>query len=105
MATEKQIAANRRNATLSRGPKTVAGKAKSSRNAFRHGLAIRAARDPAIASAIEPLAQTLIDPSTARLNEAMVAAEAQLDLARIRATRVKLVSQMATFGQPSPDAS
>ncbi len=39
MATEKQIAANRRNAQKSTGPKTPEGKARVSRNALRHGLA------------------------------------------------------------------
>ena len=38
MASEKQIAANRANAKRSTGPKTAAGKLRSSRNAFRHGL-------------------------------------------------------------------
>jgi hypothetical protein len=39
MATEKEIAANRANAKLSTEPKTAAGRLKSSRNAYRHGLA------------------------------------------------------------------
>lgn len=39
MATEKQIAANRRNAAKSTGPRTAAGKARSKMNALRHGLA------------------------------------------------------------------
>lgn len=38
MATEKQIAANRRNARKSTGPTTASGKAASSRNALRHGV-------------------------------------------------------------------
>jgi hypothetical protein len=38
MASEKQIAANRRNAQLSTGPKTEEGKAVSSRNALKHGF-------------------------------------------------------------------
>ena len=38
MASDKQIAANRRNAQKSTGPKTLAGKLKCRRNALRHGL-------------------------------------------------------------------
>jgi hypothetical protein len=42
MATAAQIAANRRNALRSTGPRTAAGKAVSSRNALRHGLTAQA---------------------------------------------------------------
>jgi hypothetical protein len=38
MISEKQLEANRRNAQNSTGPKTVEGKAQSSRNNLRHGL-------------------------------------------------------------------
>jgi len=41
MATKKQIAANRRNAKKSTGPRTSAGKAVSRQNALRHGLHAR----------------------------------------------------------------
>jgi hypothetical protein len=54
MASEKQIAANRANAEKSTGPRTAAGKLKSSRNAFRHGLSRLLLSDP-----IEKKYQTL----------------------------------------------
>ena len=38
MTSEAQLAANRRNAEKSTGPRTEAGKAKVARNALRHGL-------------------------------------------------------------------
>jgi len=38
MTSQKQIEANRRNATKSTGPVTFAGKLQSRRNAWRHGL-------------------------------------------------------------------
>ena len=37
MATHKQISANKKNALCSTGPRTSAGKARSSRNALKHG--------------------------------------------------------------------
>jgi hypothetical protein len=38
MATRKQVAANRKNAKRSTGPRTAAGKERSSRNSIKHGL-------------------------------------------------------------------
>ena len=38
MISEKQLEANRSNALLSTGPKTEAGRKRSSMNALRHGL-------------------------------------------------------------------
>jgi hypothetical protein len=38
MAPDRQIAANRENAKRSTGPRSEAGKARSARNALKHGL-------------------------------------------------------------------
>src|SRR4051812_47138085 len=86
MATDKQIAANRRNGALSRGPKTAAGKARSSRNALKHGLAVPITRDRATARKIRRAARQL-SPSADRdaIRNAHMAAEASFDLARVRA--------------------
>ena len=46
MATEKQIAANRRNALKSTGPRSINGKARSRLNATRHGLTASSALLP-----------------------------------------------------------
>ncbi len=41
MASERQIAANRRNARNSTGPRSTSGRKRASQNAFRHGLTTR----------------------------------------------------------------
>ena len=86
MATDRQIAANRRNGSLGRGPKTSTGKARSSRNAFKHGLSIPANRDKTLRRQIEVLAQTLAQSQAGNVFwQARTAAEAELELVRARA--------------------
>lgn len=45
MASDKQLIANRLNAQRSTGPRTLAGKLRSRRNAIKHGLTARAVVD------------------------------------------------------------
>jgi hypothetical protein len=90
MATAKQIAANRANAKKSTGPRTAAGCAKSSRNAYRHGLSVPAQPDP---QAVEALAEAIAGETAGEveLRAARALAEAQLELKRIRVARAAAV--------------
>ena len=86
MASSKQIAANRRNAGKSTGPKSVPGRARSSRNALRHGLAIPVETDPHVRDEVKKLAKAIAAAAgLARSGEAAHSfAEAEFDLSRIR---------------------
>ncbi len=96
MASEKQIAANRANAMRSTGPKTLAGKMASSRNAFRHGLSRPLRFDPVTSAKVEAIAQALAgeEASEEQLASAADFARAQLELLRIRSKRAELMDQV-----------
>ena len=96
MASEKQIAANRANAKRSTGPKTVAGKMASSRNAFRHGLSTPLQLDPIMSAKVEAIAHALAGEQAHqdRLATAAEFGRAQLELLRIRATRIELAENI-----------
>jgi hypothetical protein len=91
MATEKQIAANRANALRSTGPKTIVGKLKSSRNAFKHGLSAQLIVDPLAVAKIDVITRKLVGASVSqnRVTLALDFASAQIDLLRIRSARAK----------------
>jgi hypothetical protein len=96
MASEKQIAANRANAMRSRGPKTAAGRLKSSRNAFLHGLSGPVRSDPVTSAKIDAIAHALAgeDAAEDRLTSATDFAGAQLVMLRIRSTRTELLAKI-----------
>jgi hypothetical protein len=90
MTSDRQLAANRRNAKKSTGPVSVTGKHRSRQNAFRHGLATNADRDPLLSAEVCQMAQIL---SGARGEPRITlttqdAAAAEIDLLRIRTIRV-----------------
>ena len=93
MATEKQIAANRANAQKSTGPKTLAGKLKSSRNALKHGLSCPLRLDLVNSGKARAIAQLLAGekPGEDKLAVAVEFAQAQLELQQIRAERGALL--------------
>ena len=96
VATEKQIAANRANAQKSTGPKTAAGRLKSSRNAFRHGLSLPLRFDLATSKTADAIVRLLTNDHAdeEKLSAATEVAQAQLELIRIREVRAKLTAEM-----------
>ena len=57
--SERRVLANKRNAALSTGPRTVQGKLISRNNALRHGLTRPVASDAAAADQVEALTRVL----------------------------------------------
>src|SRR5215212_2258248 len=97
MASAAKIAANRRNAQKSTGPRSAAGKARARYNALEHGLTIPISQDARVADQITTLASELCEESTAPLAHdlALRAAEAELELVRVRRARVCLINSTA----------
>jgi hypothetical protein len=103
MASERQIAANRRNAQKSRGPRSAAGKKRASRNAHRHGLS-KPMSGVAFTRAVEDLARRIVraGADAAARELAREAERGMLELARVRRTEVALIERVLAFGRLDP---
>ena len=101
MTSERKIAANRNNAKKSTGPRSSSGRATSRNNARRHGLATGIGSDPAFRDDIEILAKLLAGGREDVGEFAREAAEAHLDLTRIRKIRARLYERMRFLGAAS----
>ena len=95
MTSERKIKANRANARVSTGPKTYNGRARSAKNAFRHGLSLPVQLEQVLCEDVDALALQIAGPyANAHIQIlARRVAEAQVDLRRVRYARHQLLSQ------------
>jgi hypothetical protein len=102
MATERQIAANRRNALHSKGPRSIGGKKRASRNSTRHGFASMPTRpDAKLIRAGQSLARKFFGAQNYPEN-AWNAAQAEFTLARVRQLKVILIEGLLALSDWTP---
>jgi hypothetical protein len=103
MATERQIFANRRNASKSTGPKTSAGKRRASGNSYRHGLNVQTDNEDN-SDDVDLLVRHIASGATNQhlLQDARSAARAHLDLVRVRQIKVDIINRVIEFGVLEP---
>src|SRR5438045_2981025 len=100
MATERQIAANRANASKSTGPRSRAGRKRAAGNATVHGLSANFVSSSALAEQVEKLAREIAGSveDAILLQYARDAAYAEIDLARVRRIKVALIERVSAIG-------
>jgi hypothetical protein len=95
MTSAKKIAANRQNARKSTGPRTERGKSQVRRNALRHGLAQMVPPASPVSPRIERMAKAIAGEGAPSLQyeQALIIAESQVMLMRVRAARVAVIKR------------
>jgi hypothetical protein len=95
MTSGRKVAANRRNAAKSTGPRTRHGKATVSRNALRHGLRSVTFDPGHRPEKIERIARLIAGNASVgvRYEQAIIVAESSLLISRIRSFRVKAIER------------
>ena len=96
MTSEAKIAANRRNARRSTGPRTAAAKARVRRNALRHGLAASVVGDHSDETKGALIASAICGSETdhSQHERASIVVEAHNRLRRVRDVRTQLMERM-----------
>jgi hypothetical protein len=96
MTTERKRWANQQNAKQSTGPKTLAGKARSKRNAWKHGLSTPVSVQPHFVDLLQDLETCLEGESEHALivKDAQVIAVAILEVLRARSVRTLMLDQL-----------
>jgi hypothetical protein len=104
LTRDRQTRANGANARSSTGPKTSAGKARSARNALRHGLNIPVGSDPALAPQAAAIALVIAGPNAdaETLDYARQISEAQVDLNRVRSLRTEVIARILSHPRSPP---
>jgi hypothetical protein len=103
MNTPAQVRANRRNSTKSTGPRTLAGKARSSQNAKKHALNVPVQHFASLQADMDALARLIAgdEPEAACFEAACSIAEAQIDLKRVKAARSVLLNAHNSTHEPA----
>lgn len=95
MTTARKTSANRQNAGASTGPKSAPGKARSSANARRQGLAVAIWSETALTAEAAALAKRIAGSSASQqvMAHARQVADAQVEVVRVRRWRLDLMQQ------------
>lgn len=103
MTSARKLHANRNNARASTGPRTAAGKARTRRNAQKHGLTVPIMADPSLAAEVKILAHEIVGEGANDQVQhlAIRIVEAQIDLVRVRRARHELLSRARIKPEPS----
>lgn len=93
--SDRKTEANRANARVSTGPNTFHGRARSAKNAFRHGLSLPVQSDQALGEEVQALAHQIAGPNASAQIQMLAfrVAEAEVDIRRVRLARHQLLSQ------------
>jgi hypothetical protein len=96
VTSDRQRRANTTNAKASTGPATRSGKARSAKNALRHGLSIPVWSDRELVPQAEAIAFIIAGPNAdaKTLDYARQIGDAQVDLNRVRSLRREVIARM-----------